>query len=247
MATSKRLYRLENFIDNVAIAFSPDSKLLASAEKFEVTLWDVATGKRLHRLDSFIDNVAIAFSPDSKLLASVAEDKVTLWDAVIGERLHFPFDRKQLSSIPTNLTTSSTTAASTLTKMTPSGTNKLPYSLDETKDGKIDFIHDSGKPMAQIRNALSYIEGGPHTVNIYVDWQLPEFVRDCLDKLQDLATVLTITGEPDKAYVCSCEDYMKLAWSKNTSIPEFFRAFTTSELISSAKARKYHLSQLNRH
>ena len=87
----------------------------------------------------------------------------------------------------------------------------MPYDLDNAKDiGKIDFLHNPGKPMTQVWNALSYIEGGPHTVNIDVKWQLPEFVRDSLDKTQDLATVLTITGEPDKAYVCSCEDYVKL-------------------------------------
>ena len=209
-----------SFGDVVAVVFSPDGKQLASTAKYEVTLWDAATGERLHRLRSYGDAVAIVF----------------------------PSGGKQLSSILTNLATSSTATASTLAKITPPGTNKLPYHLDDTKDiGKINFLHDARKPIAQVQNALSYVGGSQHTVNIYVYWQLPEFVRDGLDKTQDLATVLTITGEPDEAYVCSYEDYVKLAWRKNTCIAEIFRAFAASELISSAKARKYHLSKFNRH
>jgi len=258
-AIGERLYRLMSYED-VAVAFSPNGKQLASAGRGGAILWDAATGKRLHRLMSYW-TTAVAFSSDGKQLASVGRDGAILWDAATGEQLHrlrsygdvatavvFPSDGKQLPSISTNLVTSSTAATSTLAKMTPSGTNKMPYHLDDTKDiGKIDFSHDAGKPMAQVRNALSYVGGGQHTVNIYVDWQLPEFVRDGLDKTQDLATVLTITGEPDEAYVCSCEDYVKLAWRNNTCIAEFFRAFAASELISSAKARKYHLSKFNRH
>lgn len=96
--------------------------------------------------------------------------------------------------------------------------------------------------MAQVQDALSYIGGGQHTVEVDVNWQLREYVRGGLDETQDLATVLTITGEQDKAYACSCENYVKFAWGKNISIPEFFRALIASEFISSAKARKYHLS-----
>jgi WD40 repeat protein len=258
VATGEQLHRLRSYRD-VAIAFSPNGKQLASAGRGGAILWDTATGEQLHRLTGYGD-VAIAFSPNGKQLASAGEDGAILWDTATGKRLHrlrsygdvatavvFPSDGKQLPLISTNLATSSTATASTLAKMTPSGTNKMPYHLDDTKDiGKIDFSHDAGKPIAQVRNALSYVGGGQHTVNIYVDWQLPEFVRDGLDKTQDLATVLTITGEPDEAYVCSCEDYVKLAWRNNTCIAEFFRAFAASELIS-AKARKYHLSKFNRH
>ncbi|KAK5042866.1 hypothetical protein LTR84_012431 [Exophiala bonariae] len=108
-----------------------------------------------------------------------------------------------------------------------------------------DVLHEGGMPMTQVRNALSYLEDGQHTVKINVDWQLQEFVRYGLDNPRDLETVLTITGEPEEAYACSCEDYVKFAWGKNTSIPEFFRAFVASEYISSAKEFSFRSSQFN--
>lgn len=109
------------------------------------------------------------------------------------------------------------------------------------------YRHDAEMPMAQVRKALSYVGGGQHTVNIHINWQLPEFVRDGLDKAQNLVTMLTITGEPDEAYACFCEDYVKLVWRENTYINKFFQAFAASELISSAKVRKYHFFKFNRY
>jgi len=214
----KRLHRLRSYGDTVAVGFSPNGKQLALAAEHVVTLWDIATGERLHRLGSYGDTIAVGFSPNGKQLVLAAEHDVTLWDAATGERLHrlgsyrdavavaFPSDGKQPSSILTNLATSLTAAKSTRTR-----TTRLPYDLDNAKDiRKIDFLHDARQPMTQVWNALLYVGGGPHKVNIDIEWQLPEFVRDGLDKTQDLATVLIIIGEPDKAYVCSYEDYMKL-------------------------------------
>jgi WD40 repeat protein len=217
-ATGKPLHGLRVYWETVAVAFSPDGKQLVLATNYHVTLWDTATGKQLHRLRGYRETVAVAFLPDGKQLVLLTERDVTLWDTATGKQLHrfesygdtiavtFSPDGKQLSSISTNLATSSTAAESTRTR-----TIRLPYDFDNAKDiGKIDFLHDAGKPMTQVRNALSYVGGGSHTVNIDIESQLPEFVRDSLDKRQDLATVLTITGKLDKAYVCSYEDYVKL-------------------------------------
>jgi WD40 repeat protein len=56
-----------------AVAFSPDGKLLATAESFGslVKLWNVSTGKLVHTLSGHHDGVwALSFSTDGKLLAS---------------------------------------------------------------------------------------------------------------------------------------------------------------------------------
>jgi WD40 repeat protein len=54
-----------------SLAFSPDSKLLASGSYREVVLWDAHTGDFLQRLTGFADRVvALAFSADGKLLAT---------------------------------------------------------------------------------------------------------------------------------------------------------------------------------
>ncbi|VUC28464.1 unnamed protein product [Clonostachys rosea] len=69
-----------------AIAFSPDSKTLASAlSNKTVCLWDAATGKTQHTLEGHTSPVhTIAFSPDGRLIASGSSDEmVRLWDTSI--------------------------------------------------------------------------------------------------------------------------------------------------------------------
>jgi WD40 repeat protein len=66
------------------VAFSPDSKLLASAScNSTVRLWDTGLQAALHTLKGHSNNVyTVAFLPDSKLLVSASDDKtVRLWDA----------------------------------------------------------------------------------------------------------------------------------------------------------------------
>lgn len=70
-----------------AIAFSPDSKLMASASRDDtVRVWDAATGVPLQTLKSSSgESCAVAFSPDGAVVASTSDDwSVQLWDAVTG-------------------------------------------------------------------------------------------------------------------------------------------------------------------
>src|SRR5690349_4925256 len=62
-----------------AAAFSPDGKLLATAESpYRITLWDPATLRWLGELEG---RGPLAFSPDGKLLVSGALDKfLRVWD-----------------------------------------------------------------------------------------------------------------------------------------------------------------------
>lgn len=74
-----------------AVAFSPDSKTLATASRDEAIscwLWDATTGSTLWTVDrDWETNIkirSVAFSPDGKTLASALDDCIDLWDAATG-------------------------------------------------------------------------------------------------------------------------------------------------------------------
>ena len=87
-ATHRELVNIETY-GVFSLAFSPDSKTLASAAKDgTILLWDLTAtpAKTVATLKEHTGPVlGVAFAPDGKLLASAGEDKkVVIWDAKKG-------------------------------------------------------------------------------------------------------------------------------------------------------------------
>ncbi len=68
--------------DMNVIAFSPDSKLLASGE----AVWDIKSGQVARQLKGMSEMGHVSFSPDGTLLAMGGfPAEVTLWDVSSGQ------------------------------------------------------------------------------------------------------------------------------------------------------------------
>lgn len=92
------------------------------------------------------------------------------------------------------------------------------------------------KPMDQVSHSLSYLGPGQHTVNVDVEWELSDFVTKGLDNIQDLRTVMTITGEPAESYVSTCEGYITSTWNRTSSVVGFCQKFVALPLEYSSTA-----------
>ncbi len=69
------------------VAFSPDSRCLATASISELAIWEVGSGKKLRGLPRSGVFGAVSWSPDSRLLAATTGSRLQLIEAATGRRL----------------------------------------------------------------------------------------------------------------------------------------------------------------
>lgn len=94
VATGKRSATVAQEGWGAAVAFSPDGKLLATADSYEdVTLWDSETWRRVatyegEKTSTWLQPVPVSFSPDGAVFAlGSIRGTVNLWDVVSGSQI----------------------------------------------------------------------------------------------------------------------------------------------------------------
>ncbi len=85
----------------VDLAFSPDGRMLATADHFNAALWDVATGRPRLVFEAGPEQVShVAFAPTGRTLAVSGTDEVEIWDVARGKRRKMPTLKMNWTSAP---------------------------------------------------------------------------------------------------------------------------------------------------
>jgi actin-like ATPase involved in cell morphogenesis len=174
-----------------AVAFAPDSELLASGSWDKtVKLWEVASGRELRTLSGHTDRVyAAAVSPDGRLLASGSHDKtIKLWEVASGRELWtlsghtnevhavaFAPDGQLLASGSGDETVKLWDVASGQQRFTFTlGTRSLRHFFSEVLGGTTSFSPDGRLVSGGYENAIRLWEVASgrelHTLGGHTDW-----------------------------------------------------------------------------
>jgi WD40 repeat protein/serine/threonine protein kinase len=215
-----------------SVAWSPDSKRLASASRDKTVLvWDASSGQTTLTYTGHADQVnSVAWSPDGTRLASASGDgTVRVWDANSGQttliyRGHtdqvnsvaWSPDGTRLASASVDQTVKVWNASSGQTAFTYTGHNDWVYSVAWSPDGT-RLASASRNRTVQVCDAnsgqMAFIYRG-HTDQVYsVAWSpdgthLASASEDATVRLWDAGkgqTALTYTGHTDPVY--------SVAWS----------------------------------
>lgn len=203
----------------MAVAFSPDGKLLASLdENGKVNVWDVASGEvkktldsgARHKKDQLQNDLCLAFSPNSKLMACSGEHtKAKVFNLATGE-LVGQYARHQQNVSGLDIAPDGETVASADFEVVlwDAATGKVKARFANSFGGRIEEIDISsnGKLLAWADtgtavylNPLKGVDAKPHTPPVTAsDEPKPRFWTDATGRFRIKATLIEVRGEKVK-------------------------------------------------
>jgi WD40 repeat protein len=217
--TGKLLRSLRGHRDQVtALAYSPDSKLLASGagnwcEPGEARMWEVTTGRCLHILKGHPNQVdSVAFSPDGRMLATAGvgqvgeneplyDSDVRLWDVGTGHLVRTLPDAENAYSpvvFSPDGALLATRGGGSQVKLWDPGTGVLLHTLAGHSQAILDFCFSpDGRRLAttSLDGTVKLWDPGSGTL-------LASFVNLPPEHPKEIATEW-ISFTPDGRYVCS--------------------------------------------
>jgi hypothetical protein len=153
-----------------ALAFSPDSRRLASASGGEIKVWDVASGEELLTLRSHTNEVtAVAFSADGWLASASLDKTVKMWDGrpwtarLRVEReavglVDFLFDKPLLKAEVLAQIRASKTISAEVRQQALALAEGLPENLVRLREATWQVVRQPGAPAERYRQALRWAE-----------------------------------------------------------------------------------------
>ena len=89
VTTGIKLLNLDQRYINIGVTYSSDGKIIATASKTAVELWDAVTGNKLASLLGHSSKITtFAYSPNGKTVAIGSEDKtIKVWDTAFNDQL----------------------------------------------------------------------------------------------------------------------------------------------------------------
>jgi WD40 repeat protein len=161
--TYKVLHELKHSLGSNHLAYSPDSKLLATFEENNhVCLWDVATGKEIVALpfDKGGDWPRVAFAPDGKaLVAATWWGFVQVWDLSGPTPLKDLHKQKPAQSIATGVPQLIYVGFTPDDRLVVTASQKQPVQFWDVATGKMRKEVDSSKFITNIRAVALSADG----------------------------------------------------------------------------------------
>ena len=218
-----------------SIAFSPDNRTLASADRNgNIDLWDLTSGEHIQTRKSHAEGISsIAYSYDGKKFASAGGDgTVRIWDALTGEQVHILEEEAgpviSVAFSPDNLTLASS-SQNGVVRLWNVENGKRKLTIPKKGNGDSVAFSTTGVLLATADKSVSlwHTKTGEEVLNldpfspeqIKQHLQLaagdPEKMLEFNNRMMDMARIVEFSSDGKKLAVLGSNDAIRL-WDIET-------------------------------